>query len=579
MRDSGKRVKLSQAPLSNLRKVKSNVTEKHSSEGDVKPKMSMNHLAWYVALNTKPSEQKNSRIPRIKWKCPPKFYLNTSWHVAAGEGSQEAEAQKFREITVQKIIYPTLSKVPPSLYSSPDIEGGANTDDSEIPIIPIIPIEAEAGEEAEKPLGTSPSVSNNDKSRADILQHGLESVGTEVATAATIMPTEEQMDGHLLIKFLAHTEIVKKLTVEHGTPPPAPEEEEANTPSSVLPSSAPDDKLADGSTEALSTLITSNSSPQKDNQSPSLPCSEVQKAINKPANKQDDIRSASEPIWKSRKLSPLARFSNSVVPPNSRPNEETINRLVDQCAPPPGGIAQVRPLIMPCNLRTGEETIEELMERYAPPPRRIAQVNQVRHCNLRPQEETIEQLIAKYGPAPHGVGGYPPPLNPSPNMGGIKRMIDEYGVADHGWRNTPNLHAFPNMSESNFNANGNFQFPLYPHLSTPPPALDLHYKSTNQQHGERRHDSRHFSEPTGHYYMQGLELGHNRTTSIETNKKREKKTCMYFNSPKGCRNGYNCLYEHDMSKHWRDGGSVDVPVAKRIKCTLRGPENCAGWNW
>ncbi|KAL8045243.1 hypothetical protein ABFX02_08G100200 [Erythranthe guttata] len=563
MRDSGKRVKLSQAPVSNIRKVKSNATEKHSSEVHVKPKMSINHLAWYVALNSKPSEQKNSRIPQIKWKCPPKFYLNTSWYVAAGEGSQEAEAQKFREITVQEIVYPNLSKVP---SSSPDMEGGANTDDSEIPIIPIIPIEAEAGE-AENPLGTSPLVENciesqppkgHDKSCADILQHGLERVGTEVATAATIMPTEEQM-------------------VEHVTPPPVPEEEEANTPSSVLPSLAPDDKLPDGSTEALSTLLTSNSSPQKDNQSPSLPCSEVQKAINKPANKQGDIHSASEPIWKSRKLSPLARFSNSVVPPNSRPNEET--RLVDQYTLPPGVIAQVRPLIMPCNFRTGEESIEELMERYAPPPRRIAQVNQVKHCNLRPQEETIEQLIAKYGPAPHGVGGYVLPLNPSPNMGGIKRMIDEYGVADHGWRNTPNLHAFPNMLESNFNANGNFQFPLYPHLSTPPPPPDLHYKSTIQQHGERRHDSRHFSEPTGHYYMQGLELGHNRTTSIETNKKHEKKACMYFNSPKGCRNGYNCLYEHDMSKHSRDGGSVDVPVAKRIKCTLRGPENCAGRNW
>lgn len=33
---------------------------------------SKNHLAWYVALNTKKSEKKMSSIPQIKWKCPPK---------------------------------------------------------------------------------------------------------------------------------------------------------------------------------------------------------------------------------------------------------------------------------------------------------------------------------------------------------------------------------------------------------------------------------------------------------------------------------------------------------------------------
>lgn len=33
---------------------------------------SKNHLAWYVALNTKQSEKKISHIPQIKWQCPPK---------------------------------------------------------------------------------------------------------------------------------------------------------------------------------------------------------------------------------------------------------------------------------------------------------------------------------------------------------------------------------------------------------------------------------------------------------------------------------------------------------------------------
>lgn len=77
---------------------------------------SKNHLAWYVALNTKQSakqsEKKISSIPQIKWKCPPKFALNTGWHVAAGEGSQEVDAQKCRETYVLEVVYTDLTAVP-----------------------------------------------------------------------------------------------------------------------------------------------------------------------------------------------------------------------------------------------------------------------------------------------------------------------------------------------------------------------------------------------------------------------------------------------------------------------------------
>ncbi|KAK6924462.1 hypothetical protein RJ641_010662 [Dillenia turbinata] len=37
-------------------------------------------------------------IPQIKWKCPPKFVLDSNWVVATGEEGKEAEVQKQREM-------------------------------------------------------------------------------------------------------------------------------------------------------------------------------------------------------------------------------------------------------------------------------------------------------------------------------------------------------------------------------------------------------------------------------------------------------------------------------------------------
>lgn len=47
------------------------------------------------------------------------------------------------------------------------------------------------------------------------------------------------------------------------------------------------------------------------------------------------------------------------------------------------------------------------------------------------------------------------------------------------------------------------------------------------------------------------------------------KPCIYFKSPRGCRNGSNCLYQHDMSAQW---GSVNVLGAQNAKRVKLGPE-------
>ncbi|KZV53835.1 hypothetical protein F511_00101 [Dorcoceras hygrometricum] len=176
-------------------------------------------------------------MPRIKWKCPPKLVLDPSWHVASGEESFEIDNQKDRESTVIEAVYPHLSTIPPSPLISPDMEG-KHDDDSQIPLIPLVPIE-EAGEiemssDASAPGKTfnchsaseslthsrfNSSVSSNpptgEKSLLDILR-GLEVSDLAVAagaaaTVAAAMKSKHEIDTELLIKFLADPEMMKRL--------------------------------------------------------------------------------------------------------------------------------------------------------------------------------------------------------------------------------------------------------------------------------------------------------------------------------------------------------------------------------
>lgn len=49
-----------------------------------------------------------------------------------------------------------------------------------------------------------------------------------------------------------------------------------------------------------------------------------------------------------------------------------------------------------------------------------------------------------------------------------------------------------------------------------------------------------------------------------TKTRRISKPCMYFKSPRGCRNGANCSYQHDTMMP-RLGCITEVPSAKRVK--------------
>ncbi|XP_022740499.1 zinc finger CCCH domain-containing protein 30-like [Durio zibethinus] len=181
-----------------------------------------------------------AKMPRIKWTCPPKFVLNFNWHVAAGEESKEVVAQKLREMRVHEAVYPCLSVIPPS----PSISVGVELDcydHSQIPPIPLTPIEDEEGAVILSDLAAQAKTPSNSKTPVLLMPPGLSKPGTQhmqhcpssaaAATASSdaivavsaaltaIMKSKEQgslIDTGLLVKILSDPKMVDELINNHG---------------------------------------------------------------------------------------------------------------------------------------------------------------------------------------------------------------------------------------------------------------------------------------------------------------------------------------------------------------------------
>lgn len=158
MKRSRKSNRVSWAPGANLRQVKLFLVEDCPSKVGIEPEANVNAKSslrthpYGMSTNdlppgfrgSLPTNLKNviSHIPRIQWKCPPKFIVNPSWQVVAGEESQEVETQKDRQMKVFEAMYPRLSDVPPS----PAVSLGVNDeryDDRQTPLVPLNPLEDE----------------------------------------------------------------------------------------------------------------------------------------------------------------------------------------------------------------------------------------------------------------------------------------------------------------------------------------------------------------------------------------------------------------------------------------------------
>ncbi|XVE71746.1 hypothetical protein DITRI_Ditri10aG0176500 [Diplodiscus trichospermus] len=100
------------------------------------------------------------------------------------------------------------------------------------------------------------------------------------------------------------------------------------------------------------------------------------------------------------------------------------------------------------------------------------------------------------------------------------------------------------------------------------PVKDANYiKNLIREHGREKQEAK-----VNNMAQNGSHFNHIPKMKVVQNlkpvalKTKFRKPCMYFNSPKGCRHGFDCPYLHDKSYQWQTGRNLEAPPsAKRMK--------------
>ncbi|CAN1819110.1 Zinc finger CCCH domain-containing protein 6 [Linum perenne] len=183
----------------------------------------------------------------------------------------------------------------------------------------------------------------------------------------------------------------------------------------------------------------------------------------------------------------------------------------------------------------------------------------------------MEKLVKDHGAA-STVQSVSDPLGPviassSPSQY-YNGRTESSGPAFYGPANTTGREATgPNVQQA---------IPSPPFMNIPPPAVATggqqvkdfsYYKSLIQQHGGERQD-RYGQQQQPQQQQQRQPPPQDQIGYLKSRDSKTKimKPCMYFNSPRGCRNGANCAYQHDAAPQQRGSGiSAEMQSSKRMK--------------
>ncbi|KAI3464866.1 hypothetical protein Pfo_021529 [Paulownia fortunei] len=437
---------------------------------------------------------KLSQIPLLKWKCPPRFEVNSAWRVVAGEESRETEPQNQREMRVLEAIYPRPSAIPPNPSALVGVEDSINNDQY-TPLVPITPIEDEDtaldtsfGSMAannnpmiSQPLHLSHGTFSSQGSAA-INPHanGISAIGVEpdiVAAAqaalTSVMSNSDQgnlIDRGLLIKILSDPKMIEQLVTNHG----------ASSGAQNLPSSSTQNMPSSSSFHSMPVIGAQNvvsSSTQH------MPSSILQ---GMPAIGTKNVASSSTPSMPSSSMHNMPSTSTQYIPNVRSPPKSSfdpVNITINRSDPLSAHITRPEVVGPPRATATGSFY----------PPSRIGPIP-----NLRP---SVPDLISA----------------PSPSVGA------------------------PITKDINY------------------------YKSLIQQHGgERREVMPQFAHQSSQPPVTSQEPL-NIMMKPRDSKPKIMKPCIYFNSSRGCRNGANCAYQHDMPSQQKVASIPEVQSTKRVK--------------
>ncbi|KAG2408784.1 Zinc finger CCCH domain-containing protein [Vigna angularis] len=485
-----------------------------------------------------------SCISQIKWECPLPFIVNPDWRVVAGEESREKENQKARENRVLEAVYPRLSAIPPSPSVSLEVEE-EDYDDDVTPLIPIIPIEEE------EPMDILPEVAVAGNPFPNVqpnnpLQHisaetsirspsnafytdssdpcsgiplgGGVSFGMEADLAAsvvaTIMRSSEQgspIDMDLLVKIFNDPKMLDKLINEHRTA---------------------------ATTTSASTSTVDTTPGVKPDTPVLLSTSDVKASGATPTSAVGSLPFGLKTTYPSVPvLSPTPDKPSTLSVP-AVPSVSLFSPAHDN------PVTASVPLSRPLSGKPGTPSVSLLTNTPASHiPRSVSK--QIHHVS----------------------SGISPALNTQPHQdtalaSGPKRVAAMGGELSTGPvpSLTRNLHAVVNPVQSPAST-------LPYKLSTGSSAFAVkdanYYKNLIRQHGADKQDMQDSHIGIRHSNLQDMKPVHNFKQGEVKHK--IQKPCIYFKSSKGCRNGSNCPYQHDVSAQWGAGNILGAQSAKRLK--------------
>ncbi|XP_042036254.1 zinc finger CCCH domain-containing protein 6-like isoform X1 [Salvia splendens] len=407
-----------------------------------------------------PWAAKLSHISLVKWKCPPRIEVDSSWRVVAGEESRETETQDQREMRVLEAIYPRPSAIPLNPSALVGAEDSTNNDQC-TPVVPITSIEDEDASVdtfyASMGPNITPMISQQQYSpHGELLSQvnttltpsvgsatGMEPdiIAAAQAALSSVMPNSDQrnlIDRELLMKILNDPKMIEQLIANHAA-------------------SASGQNVASSSMASSSTFHGMPAIGTKNVASYSLP----------------GIPSTSAQYVPNLASTPKSSYDSDIM----------------------------------------------AVHRREPLPGRFT----------RPEMVVPSPIFAASGPyhSPSRTGSIP-----------------------HVRPSVPDVISVPSPSIA------------------APVAKDInYYKSLIQQHGGERRETMppQFAHQSNQAPAMGQEPLNTAMMRPRHTKPRIMKPCIYFNSSRGCRNGPNCTFQHDVSPQQKVNSIPDVQGTKRMK--------------
>ncbi|KAJ9146983.1 hypothetical protein P3X46_029195 [Hevea brasiliensis] len=468
-------------------------------------------------------KKESSLIPRIEWKCPPKLVMCHNWHVAAGEESREAEAQKLREMEVLEAVFLRPSAIPHSPSISLAIEG-EHYDDSHTPIIPLTPIEEEAVADLPSDLSSPLNTSVNSQPSAlpqDLLLSGILNLAeynnlaqeppasekpivgispdmdADVVTAASaaataLMKSLEKgslIDTDLLVKILSDPKMIEKLINNCQAP-------------SIVTSA---------------TMITSK--PVNRTILPSRLNPAMTSALTPAEGNWHNLRGGLQPTSKPPPSCLKSTIPTAPIPPNG-----CLHSALDEMLPPV------------TRMPAQPDTDPTSRSKQVAPSITLSRPESINVSATRPR---VANLYSSTNQVQSTVSTVKP--NPVPNV------------------------VLPSLGMMALQPNGAPQTKVVAMKTNP--IKDFNYiKNLIREHGSEKkemHERNMLHTGLHHEHFQNLEFAQN-MNQRETIP-RFQKPCIFYRSSRGCRNGSNCPYQHDLSFQFQTGGSMEAPGAKRMK--------------